>query len=177
MRIIAGTLRGRVLAGPKGRDVRPTAARAREAVFNMLNSHANVDGVQVLDLFCGTGALGLEALSRGAAHVTFVDLDSQYAQQNVTKFGVTGTCTVIKANALRYKPLAPADIIFLDPPYNLGLTEKTLAMHASIGKSGTIWVVEAETGRIGPDLTHLGPFTHIAERTYGAGTITLLRQN
>jgi 16S rRNA (guanine966-N2)-methyltransferase len=176
MRIIAGSLRGRVLVGPTGRDVRPTAARAREAVFNMLHSQAPVEGKRVLDLYCGTGALGLEALSRGAAHVTFVDLDPVYAQRNVEKFGVEAQCTVIKANALRYKPLAAAEVIFLDPPYKLGLVEKTLAMHASIGQPGTLWVVEAETGRLGPDLAALGPFERLTERTYGAGTITLLRQ-
>jgi 16S rRNA (guanine966-N2)-methyltransferase len=177
MRIIAGSLRGRVLLGPKDKNVRPTAAKAREAIFNMLRSHAPVEGKAVLDLCCGTGALGLEALSRGAAHVTFVDLNPFYAQQNVEKFGVMEQCSVIKANALRYKPVAPADVIFLDPPYRLGLVEKALAMAADIGQAGTLWVVEAESDRKGPAFDTLGPFNCVAERTYGAGTISLLIQN
>jgi len=176
LRIIAGSLRGRVILGPKDRNVRPTASRAREAVFNMLRSHAPIEGKAALDLCCGTGALGLEALSRGATHITLVDLNPFYAQQNVDKFGVAEHCTVIKANMLRYKPLAPADIIFLDPPYRLGLIEKALTMATTIGQAGTMWVVEAEARRDGPPLPELGPFKLIAERTYGAGTITLLEQ-
>lgn len=125
MRIVAGAYRGRRLAAPRGRDVRPTSDRVREALFSILN---DVDGDVVLDLFAGTGALGLEALSRGAAAATFVEIDRQaheVVSRNIdaTVTGDRSRIDLIKGDALRVVPslsLAERrfDLIFFDPPYD-----------------------------------------------------------
>ncbi|MCE8512386.1 16S rRNA (guanine(966)-N(2))-methyltransferase RsmD [Ruegeria pomeroyi] len=136
MRIIAGAFRGRALAsvgkGDAGAHLRPTTDRVRESLFSVL-THLNViEGAQVLDLFAGTGALGLEALSRGAAHVTFVD-DGRVAQGLITKnISLTGSgdsTTLIRRDATRLgpNPGAPCGLIFLDPPYGKGIGARALA--------------------------------------------------
>lgn len=125
MRIVAGTFRGRRLAAPRGRDVRPTADRVREALFSILG---DIDGLVVLDLFAGTGAMGLEALSRGAASATFVELDRQ--AHEVVRRNIDATISdtsvdtdLIKGDAVRVvRSLALAerrfDVVFFDPPYD-----------------------------------------------------------
>lgn len=125
MRIVAGMYRGRRLAAPRGRDVRPTADRVREALFSILG---DLEGLEVLDLFAGTGALGLEALSRGAARVTFVEIDRQ--AHEVVRRNIDATVTdraevteLIKGEATRVvRSLALAerrfDLVFFDPPYD-----------------------------------------------------------
>jgi 16S rRNA (guanine966-N2)-methyltransferase len=125
MRIVAGSFKGRRLAAPRGRDVRPTADRVREALFSILG---DVDGEVVLDLFAGTGALGLEALSRGAASATFVELDRsahEVVRRNIdaTVTGSGQDATLIKGDASRVvRSLALAgerfDLVFFDPPYD-----------------------------------------------------------
>ncbi len=125
MRIVAGTFRGRRLAAPRGRDVRPTADRVREALFSILG---DLEGMVVLDLFAGTGAMGLEALSRGAASATFVELDRQaheVVRRNIdATISNSGVATdLIKGDAVRVvRSLALAerrfDVIFFDPPYD-----------------------------------------------------------
>ncbi len=140
MRIIAGRFRGLTLAnvgkGDARAHLRPTTDRVRESLFSMLTGGrfgAPIDGAHVLDLFAGTGALGLEALSRGAAHLTLVD-DGRKAlsliKENIAKCRCTDQTTVIKRDATRLPPLAqgasPHDLIFLDPPYGKGLGEKAL---------------------------------------------------
>lgn len=137
MRIVGGRFRGRVLVTP-GDDaaIRPTSDRVREAIFNILAhgaaQHA-VEGAQVLDLFAGTGALGLEAMSRGAAQCLFVD-DSADARgcirDNVEAFGLTGTTRVFRRDATALGPAqkyGPFDLVFLDPPYARGLGERAIA--------------------------------------------------
>ncbi|MCW2962138.1 MAG: rsmD [Thermoleophilia bacterium] len=124
MRIVAGTFRGRRLAAPRGRDVRPTSDRVREALFSILG---DLDGLEVLDLFAGTGAMGLEALSRGAATATFVEIDRQaheVVRRNVDAIVTDGANAVelIKGDAPRIvRSLALAgrrfDLVFFDPPY------------------------------------------------------------
>jgi len=120
VRIVAGTLGGRRIAGPPGRSraVRPTSDRAREAIFAMLG---DVSGLRVLDLFCGSGALALEAISRGAAAATLVDTDAELARRNVAALGVSARCRVVRADALAYlrRPGPRFDLIFCDPPYRL----------------------------------------------------------
>ncbi|MCH2094183.1 MAG: 16S rRNA (guanine(966)-N(2))-methyltransferase RsmD [Rhodobacteraceae bacterium] len=132
MRIVAGRFRGRALTpigkGDAGAHLRPTTDRVRESLFNMLAGGRfgdPFDGTQVLDLFAGSGALGLEALSRGAAHVTFVD-DGRKAQSlikgNIRLLGCSDETTVIARDARRLPPAdAPCDLIFLDPPYGKGM--------------------------------------------------------
>jgi 16S rRNA (guanine966-N2)-methyltransferase len=135
MRIVGGRLRGRALAAPKSRAIRPTADRLRESLFNIL-AHAYADpvtGARVLDLFAGTGALGLEALSRGAAFALFVD-DAAEARallrENIAALGLAGVTRVFRRDAAKLgaaHPLAPFSLAFLDPPYGQGLAEQALA--------------------------------------------------
>lgn len=136
MRIIAGAFRGRALApvgkGDAGAHLRPTTDRVRESLFNVLNHQIDFDGLRVLDLFAGTGALGLEALSRGAAHVTFVD-DGRVAQglirRNIELTRSAGQTDLIRRDATRLgdNPGASYDLIFLDPPYGKSLGQKAIA--------------------------------------------------
>ncbi|MGD9798227.1 MAG: 16S rRNA (guanine(966)-N(2))-methyltransferase RsmD [Acidimicrobiia bacterium] len=125
MRVVAGEARGRPLVAPKGRDTRPTADRVREAVFNALHSLGGVEGATVLDLFAGSGALGIEALSRGAAHATFVDRDRQAVaavRANLLATGLADRATVRQADALASlgDGRGPVDLALLDPPYAFG---------------------------------------------------------
>ena len=134
MRVVGGRLRSRAIAGPKGAGLRPTADRLRESLFNIL-AHAYgdpVEGARVLDLFAGTGALGIEALSRGAAFALFVD-DGVEARallrQNSETLGLGGTTRIFRRDATKLGPAHPIEafsLVFLDPPYGKGLAEKAL---------------------------------------------------
>src|SRR4030095_15105704 len=134
MRIVGGRLGGRTLASPRSQAIRPTADRLRESLFNIL-VHAYGDpvtGARVLDLFAGTGALGLEALSRGAAFALLVD-DAAEARallrENVAALGLGGVSRIFRRDATRLgpaHPLEPFSLVFLDPPYGKGLAEKAL---------------------------------------------------
>ena len=135
MRIVGGTFKGRSLAGPTGAATRPTSDRVREAIFNIL-AHGidsfTLEGARVLDLFAGTGALGLEAMSRGARICQFVD-DSAEARglirRNADALGLIGQCKIWRRDATKLGPCAPQpgfDLVFADPPYGKGLGEKAL---------------------------------------------------
>jgi 16S rRNA (guanine966-N2)-methyltransferase len=135
MRIVGGRLRGRALAAPKSAAIRPTADRLRESLFNVL-AHAYGDpvtGARVLDLFAGTGALGLEAVSRGAAFALFVDDGAEaraLIRANVEQLGLGGVTRVFRRDATRLGPVHPVEpfsLVFADPPYGRGLAEKALA--------------------------------------------------
>ena len=134
MRIVAGKLKSRTIIAPKSNakdtTVRPTSDKVRQAIFNVLEHAAwcpSLVDTTVLDLFCGTGALGIEALSRGAAHVTFVDRDVTPVKANVRYFSLDTKCRVLPANALALPPTdRPCDFIFIDPPYNQGLIDPVL---------------------------------------------------
>jgi 16S rRNA (guanine966-N2)-methyltransferase len=134
MRVVGGSLRGRALAAPKSHLIRPTADRLREALFNIL-LHAYGDpigGARVLDLFAGTGALGIEALSRGAAFTLFVDDGAEaraLLRENVATLGLGGTSRIFRRDATKLgpaHPLEPFALAFLDPPYGKGLAERAL---------------------------------------------------
>lgn len=117
MRVIAGRLGGRQLLAPKGWRVRPTSERVREAVFSALG---DIDGARVADLYCGTGALGIEAVSRGAASAVLVDRDTRPALGNVHNLGLTEQSELVRGDALDWVESASAgefDLVFLDPPY------------------------------------------------------------
>jgi 16S rRNA (guanine(966)-N(2))-methyltransferase RsmD len=120
MRVVAGELKGRRLASPPrgSAAVRPTADRVREALFSMLG---DVGGTAVLDLFCGTGALAIEAVSRGGAAATLVDRRTSLASRNVAQLGLADRCDVVRADVISYLRRAAArwDLIFCDPPYRL----------------------------------------------------------
>jgi 16S rRNA (guanine966-N2)-methyltransferase len=134
MRIVGGRLRGRTLASPASRDIRPTADRLRESVFNIL-THAYGDpisGARVLDLFAGTGALGIEAISRGAAFALFVDNGAEaraLLRNNVEALALGGVTKVFRRDATNLGPAHPVEpfsLVFLDPPYGKGLAETAL---------------------------------------------------
>jgi 16S rRNA (guanine966-N2)-methyltransferase len=134
MRIVGGRLRGRALAAPKSQGIRPTADRLRESLFNIL-MHAYGDpitGARVLDLFAGTGALGLEAISRGAAFALFVDDGAEaraLLRQNVEALSLGAVTRIFRRDATRLGPAHPVEpfsLAFLDPPYGKGLAEKAL---------------------------------------------------
>jgi 16S rRNA (guanine966-N2)-methyltransferase len=120
VRVVAGELKGRRLAAPPRRSdaVRPTADRVREAVFSILG---DVGRMTVMDLFCGTGALAIEAISRGAAHATLVDTRTSLARRNVAQLGLAQRCEVVRADAISFLRRATSgwDLIFCDPPYRL----------------------------------------------------------
>jgi 16S rRNA (guanine966-N2)-methyltransferase len=118
MRVIAGELRGRRLVAPRGWRVRPTSDRVREAIFSSLG---DVSGARVLDLYCGTGALGIEALSRGASHATLVDRDTRPALGNVEHLGLRERVELVRADAASWLEEAAGgfDLVFLDAPYRL----------------------------------------------------------
>jgi 16S rRNA (guanine966-N2)-methyltransferase len=152
MRIVGGRFRGRALTAPTSRAVRPTADRHRETLFNIL-AHAYGDpitGARVLDLFAGTGALGLEALSRGAGFVLFVDDGAEaraLLRGNVDALGAGGSTKVYRRDATRLgpvSPLAPFTLAFLDPPYGKGLAGQALASARDGGwlAAGGLAVVE-----------------------------------
>jgi 16S rRNA (guanine966-N2)-methyltransferase len=135
MRIVGGSMRGRTLAAPRSQAIRPTADRLRESLFNIL-MHAYGDpvtGARVLDLFAGTGALGLEAMSRGALFTLFVDDGAEaraLIRENVAALGLGGTTRIFRRDATKLGPaypVAPFSLAFLDPPYGHGLAEKALA--------------------------------------------------
>ncbi|HVW46240.1 MAG TPA: RsmD family RNA methyltransferase [Solirubrobacterales bacterium] len=122
MRVIAGELKGQRLVAPRGRQVRPTSERVREAVFSTLGER--VEGAVVLDLYCGTGALAIEALSRGAARATLVDRDIRPALGNVERLGLAGRADLVRADAGSWLASASAqaerfDLVFVDAPYRL----------------------------------------------------------
>ena len=135
MRIVGGRLSGRTLAAPKSQAIRPTADRLRESLFNIL-AHSYGDPVpdaRVLDLFAGTGALGLEAMSRGAAFALFIDDGAEaraLIRQNVEALGLGGVTRIFRRDATRLgaaHPNQPFGLVFLDPPYRKGLAEAALA--------------------------------------------------
>ena len=135
MRIIGGRFGGRTLAAPKSQNVRPTSDRLRESLFNILAHGYDDDpitGVRVLDLFAGTGAFGLEAMSRGAAFALFIDDGAEaraLIRQNVEALGLGGITRIFRRDATRLgdvHPNEPFGLVFLDPPYRKGLAEKSL---------------------------------------------------
>jgi 16S rRNA (guanine966-N2)-methyltransferase len=135
MRVVGGRLRGRNIASPSSQDIRPTADRLRESLFNIL-AHAYgdpVEGARVLDLFAGTGALGIEAVSRGAGFTLFVDNGAEaraLLRQNVEALGLGGVTKVYRRDATILgpaHPMEPFSLAFLDPPYGKGLAEKAVA--------------------------------------------------
>lgn len=143
MRIVAGELGGRRIAAPRS-GVRPTGERVREALFSVLG---DVGGLSVLDLFCGTGALGIEAISRGASAATLVDLDIRLAERNVAQLGIAARCTLHRGDALRFlaRDRGRYDLVLCDPPYRLARRlgpELDSLLDARLAEGGRV-VVEA----------------------------------
>jgi len=182
MRIVGGRLRGRALTPPKSQAVRPTADRLRESLFNIL-AHGYGDpvtGARVLDLFAGTGALGLEALSRGAAFVLFVDDGAEaraLMRANVEALGLGGISRIFRRDATKLgpvHPLEPFSLVFADPPYGRGLAEQALTSAREGGwlSPDALVVVEeaADAGFTAPE-----GFTELERRRYDDTEFVFLR--
>ncbi len=181
MRIIAGKYRGSVLTdvgkGDVGAHLRPTSDRVRESLFSMLAHHDVIVGARVLDLFAGTGALGLEALSRGAREVCFVEngrVAQKLVTENIAKLRIEADTTLMRNDATQLGAwtAAPFDLIFLDPPYGKGMGQQTLTVARKGGwltpDAMIVWEenapMNAPTG-----------FQRIDKRKYGDTHVTLLR--
>ena len=185
MRIIGGKFKGRTLSAPPGRDVRPTSDRAREGIFNIL-SHSidwnGFDGQTVLDVFSGTGALGLEAMSRGATRGVFIDNDPaslNCLRSNAASLGEASNITPLKLDVTRLAPPpriagAPLGLIFLDAPYGSNLTDQTLLGLSNKGWIANAGIVIVETGK-DEELTIPRQFEILDTRTYGAAQVTFLK--
>lgn len=185
MRIVAGRFRGKPIIAPEGQGTRPTSDRARQAVFNILE-HApwspGLDGVRVIDLFAGSGALGFEALSRGAAFCLFVETDAAARgaiRENVEAMGLFGATRVHRRDAtdLGVKPMSdgpPFGLAFLDPPYGKGLGEAALARLAEGGwlAPEALVVLEKGTAEAAPAVPG---FEALDARDYGAARVHFLR--
>lgn len=183
MRIVGGRLRGQKLAelgaGDAAAHLRPTGDRVRESLFNLLTNGRNgdlVEGARVLDLFAGTGALGLEALSRGATHATFVDNGTAaraLLRENIARCAAQGLSRVFRKDARQIGPAQrPCDLVFLDPPYGQGLGEQVLPVLVEENwlspGAGVVWE-ESGPPRV-PER-----FETLDQRRYGGTTITLLQ--
>ncbi|HUD49950.1 16S rRNA (guanine(966)-N(2))-methyltransferase RsmD [Parvibaculum sp.] len=186
MRIVGGAHKGRAIAAPPGHNVRPTSDRVREALFNIL-AHADfgsfdLEGARVLDLFAGTGALGLEAISRGASFALFVeeDADARGAiRENMEALGLTGHAKIYKRDATALGPrpgsVGPAfSLVFLDPPYGKGLAERALLSARDGGwvEPDALFVVEeaASSKFAAPE-----GFEELDRRKYGIAEVVFLK--
>ncbi|MEI9891103.1 MAG: 16S rRNA (guanine(966)-N(2))-methyltransferase RsmD [Caulobacteraceae bacterium] len=190
MRIVSGQYKGKPIATPEGNTTRPTSDRARESVFNILEHAAwapRLKGARVLDLFAGSGALGLEALSRGAAFCLFVETDEGARgaiRDNVEALQLFGCTRIHRRDATDLGPRpssagAPFDLVFLDPPYAKGPQEKNLGERALAELARHAWaapgaVLVFERGEGEPDITPPG-YDLIDERRYGAAKVLFLK--
>ncbi len=178
MRIIAGDWRGRKVEAPRGETTRPTADRTRETMFNMLASRlGSFADLSVADLFAGSGALGLEALSRGAAHCLFVEQDAEAVKtirKNVDAFDARRRATVQAGSVMSLGPAkVPHDLILLDPPYETGAGNVALDRLLRLGWIGPATWIALETWKSEPVAAK--SFEVAAERKVGKARINLLR--
>jgi 16S rRNA (guanine966-N2)-methyltransferase len=189
MRIVAGAWRGRAVRAPPGDTTRPTADRVRQAVFDMLlhapwGGRDAIEGARVLDVFAGTGALGLEALSRGAGFVTFIEQDRAALatlRANIAALHTEDRSAVLAGDALAVGRLAetpltasgglPSALVFLDPPYGADLVRRAVAHLTALGWIAPGALMVAETARAEPPVRG----EVLAERAHGAARITIWR--
>lgn len=173
MRIVGGQFRSRELRAPRGNQTRPTTDRVREALFSMLASRHDFTGLRVLDLFAGTGALGLEALSRGAASAVFVEHDRQALralEHNVSTLGVAERTRIVAAPVERARLTEGFDLVFADPPYELVHDGRFAAVIAGFLAQPARWVVEHASRDAAPELPEM---QLISTRVYGDTAIGL----
>jgi 16S rRNA (guanine966-N2)-methyltransferase len=168
MRVVAGSARGLRLQGPPGTSTRPTTDRVREATFNALGSLGAVEGATVLDLFAGSGALGIEALSRGAASATFVDDDPKVLAVVRANLATTGfDATVVRSDARRYLAGAPpVDLALLDPPYAFDEWSELL----------TTLVADLAVLETGREIELPAPWMVLRVKRYGGTVVTIARR-
>lgn len=185
MRIVAGRLKGRTLVAPEGQGTRPTSDRARQAIFNVLEHAAwsgPLDGIRVMDLYAGSGALGLEAISRGAAFCLFVETDEAARgaiRENADTCNVMGATRVHRRSATDLGPRPGSDgeafdLAFLDPPYRQGLGEQTLTRLLDGGWLKPGAVVVYERGSDEPEVDTPG-YRRLDARDYGAARVLFLK--
>ena len=181
MRIVAGRFKGASLEAPKGLSTRPTSDRVRQALFNVLEhgpARFEFEGARVLDLFAGTGALALEALSRGARYAVLIEEDAAARaaiRRNVEALSLTGVTKIWRRDATRLGEagtLQPFDLVFCDPPYGESLGERALAAAAAGGwlAKGAVAVLEE---RADSEIAWPAPFEEIDRRRYGDTVIAL----
>ena len=176
MRVIAGDLKGQQLVAPRGWKVRPTSERAREAVFSVLGDR--VGGARVLDLYCGTGALAIEALSRGAAGATLVDRDTRAALGNVERLGLAERVELVRADVSRWlaqresgEEMLVFDLVFVDAPYRLADRvgqELDTRLPGLLSEGGRAIV---ESGARRP--LHVDSLPRLRQRRYGAADVSI----
>lgn len=178
MRVITGSARGRKLLTLEGEDVRPTSERVKEAVFSIIQFE--IEGRRVLDLFGGSGQLGIEALSRGAEKAVFVDANSDAVaiiRQNLIKCGFAGQSVILHTDAFTYLAAGARgdifDIVFLDPPYRNGLVEKALPEVEKLMSAGGVILCETPAEELLPE--DVGNFCIAKTYRYGKIKITLYR--
>ena len=174
MRIIAGAFKGRRLAAPRSQDVRPTSDKLRETLFNVIASR--VPEARVLDLFAGTGALGLEALSRGARHVTFVERDPAaiaLIAENVARCEATDRCAIIRGSVERAAKRMGGefDLVLADPPYTCTSAGQLVGSFASLLAPGGLLVLEHARRAGAPE--HLGNLTRTRTVVSGESALAL----
>lgn len=180
MRIIAGRWRGKALVAPPGTATRPTSERMRQAIFDMIwhaswGGRAVLEGVAVLDAFAGTGAMGLEALSRGAGRAAFIERDRaaiKALRANVASCGAEPLCRIVAGDAMRPSAGAVCGLVFLDPPYGEGAVEKAVAALTAAGWIGPGSLIVAESARDDP-YAPVGEV--VATREHGAARVTVWR--
>jgi len=182
MRVTSGKLKGRGLLAPEDARVRPTSDKVRQAIFNILTNGMGIalEGLAVADLFAGTGALGIEALSRGAKFCLFVDDDAgsrALQRENVEVLGLTGVSKIWRRDATDLGPCGagsggPFDLVFLDPPYRKGLAEKALQSLREGGWLATSSILVVETAT--DETLDASGFNKLEERDYGETRVTFL---
>jgi 16S rRNA (guanine966-N2)-methyltransferase len=176
MRIVRGSHGGRVLRAPHGAATRPTSEKVREAIFNIL---PDVEGMQVLDMFAGSGALGIEALSRGAAHATFIDQGKPAlaaVRANLRELGLESRSTVLAGDAVslaaRHVPALPWQLVFIDPPYASDLAVRAAQALHNLADDAVI-VIEHDRRNAPPE--HVGSLLRTDERRYGDTLVSFYR--
>lgn len=178
MRVITGSARGRVLKTLEGEDVRPTTDRVKEAIFSIIQFE--IEGREVLDLFAGSGQLGIEALSRGAAYATFTDLSKDAVsviKSNLLSTGLHKNSAVLQSDAMTFlrNSRKKFDIIFMDPPYSKGLLQKALPLACEVVNDGGVIVCEHPYGEEMPEAA--GRFALYRSYKYGKLGVTVYRLN
>ncbi|MBO5421638.1 MAG: 16S rRNA (guanine(966)-N(2))-methyltransferase RsmD [Clostridia bacterium] len=178
VRVITGSARGRVLKTLEGEDVRPTTDRVKEAIFSIIQFE--IEGREVLDLFAGSGQLGIEALSRDAAYATFVDLSKDAVgviKSNLLSTGLHKNSAVLQSDAFTFlrNSKKKFDIVFMDPPYSKGLLQKALPLVAEVMNDGGVIVCEHPYGEEMPQ--EAGRFSIYREYKYSKLALTVYRLN
>lgn len=170
MRVVAGELGGRKLVSPEGTSTRPTTDRVREAVFNALGSAGLLDGALVADLFAGTGAIGIEAISRGADHCTFVERDRsalRSLEENIDTLDLAGKSRILRSDAMQAATTLDVDIVFADPPYDFNGWDTLLSTVRSD-------FVVAESGRA---IAAQPGWSVMRAKRYGRAWVTFLERD